>query len=146
MKQIILAALLVYAVAAVSQEESDASARESLVALEHAWDQALENGDVKALSAIFDNRLIYVDYDGKLLTKAEYLLRVKANDTHLQQVVTEEMDVQVMGTTAIVVGTYRVRGMDKGKPYLQHGRFTDTWLLIGKNWICVAASTTPILR
>jgi len=116
------------------------------MALENAWDQALGREDVNALSAIFDNGIVYIDYDGSLLTKAEYLLRVKQNDIHLQQVVTEEMDVQLFGTTAIVVGTYRIRGVEKGKPYLHHGRYMNTWVLIGKNWICVAASTTPILR
>jgi ketosteroid isomerase-like protein len=146
MKRIALAMILACAIAATPQEVSVSGARQSIAALEHAWDQALEHGDVKALSAIFDNGLIYVDYDGKLLTKPEYLLRVKENDTHLQQVVTEEMDVQIFGSTAIVVGTYKVKGLEKGKAYLQRGRFTDTWVFTGKNWICVAASTTPILN
>jgi ketosteroid isomerase-like protein len=145
MKQIALAAILIYSTAANTQTMGDPGARQNIVALEHAWDQALQRGDARALSAIFDNGLIYVDYDGKLLTKPEYLLRVKENDTHLQQVVTEEMDVQIFGSTAIVVGTYKVKGLEKGKAYLRRGRFTDTWVLTGKNWICVAASTTPIL-
>ena len=59
---------------------------------------------------------------------------------------TEEMNVQMFGTTAIVVGTYRATGMEKGKAYVRRGRFMDTWVLTGKNWMCVAAGTTPILR
>ena len=42
--------------------------RQKIFALEHAWDQALERSDAKALSAIFDSALIYIDYDGSLLT------------------------------------------------------------------------------
>jgi ketosteroid isomerase-like protein len=129
-----------------AQNSSDPSARSIVLALEHAWDQAQERGDVKALTAIFDNSLIYVDYDGALLTKAAYLARVKANSTHMQQIVAEEMNVQMFGNTAIVVGTYRVSGMERGKPYLRHGRFTDVWVLTNGNWICVAAATTPILH
>jgi ketosteroid isomerase-like protein len=146
MRPVMLTVILGCSALAAAQHADDAGARQSIMALEHAWDQALEAADVKALSAIFDNSLIYIDYDGRLLTKAEYLLRVKSNDTHLQQIVTEEMDVQVFGTTAIVVGRYKVKGIENGKAYLRHGRFTDTWILSGKNWICVAASTTPILR
>lgn len=131
---------------AVAQNVADPGGRSNILALEHAWDQAQERGDVKALTAIFDDALIYVDFDGKLLTKAGYLARVKANDTHMQQIVAEEMNVQMFGSTAVVVGTYRVKGVDNGKPYLRRGRFTDTWVLRGTNWICVAASTTPILR
>ncbi|MFZ0322045.1 MAG: nuclear transport factor 2 family protein [Candidatus Sulfotelmatobacter sp.] len=129
-----------------AQNNDDAGGRSSILALEHAWDQAQEHGDAKAMAALFDDALIYVDYDGKLLTKAEYMARVKANNIHMQQIVAEEMSVQMFGTTAIVVGTYRVKGIENGKPYLKRGRFTDTWVLRGVNWICVAAETTPILR
>ncbi len=131
---------------AAAQDADVAGARSNIIALEHAWDQAQERGDVKALSAIFDNGLVFVDYDGKALTKAQYLGRVKSNTTHMQQIVAEQMDVQMFGQTAIVVGTYRVKGLENGGSYLRRGRFTDTWVLQGGHWICVAASTTPILH
>jgi hypothetical protein len=46
--------------------------------------------DVKALTGIFDDSLIHVDYDGKLLTKAKYMARVKANATHMEQIVAKK--------------------------------------------------------
>jgi ketosteroid isomerase-like protein len=130
---------------APAQDGGPAAARSNILALENAWDQAQERGDPKGLAAIFDNALIFVDYDGKLLTKAEYMARVKSNNTHMEQIVAEQMSVKVFGDTAIVVGTYRVKGAENGRPYLRRGRFVDTWVLIGGRWICVAASTTPIL-
>lgn len=130
----------------LSAQSNDEAGRSNILALEHAWDQAQERGDAKALSSIFDDALIYVDFDGKLLTKAEYMARVKANNTHMQQIVAEEMNVKMFGNAAIVVGTYRVKGIENGKPYVKRGRFTDTWVLRGTNWICVAAETTPILH
>jgi ketosteroid isomerase-like protein len=129
-----------------AQDSGEAGARSNVLALEHAWDQALERGDVRALSAIFDNSLIYVDYDGAVLTKAGYLARVKANTTPIQQIVAEEMNVQLFGSTAVVVGTYRVKGMEKGKLYLRRGRFTDIWVRTSGKWMCVAAASTPIVR
>jgi ketosteroid isomerase-like protein len=128
-----------------SAQDAVASARSNILALEHAWDQAQERGDSKALATIFDNGLIFVDYDGKLLTKVEYMARVKSNATHMQQIVAEQMNVQMFGDTAIVVGTYRVKGVENAMPFLRRGRFTDTWVLMGGHWICVAAATTPIL-
>jgi ketosteroid isomerase-like protein len=129
-----------------AQNAGDAEARSNILALEHAWDQALERGDVKALSAIFDNSLVYVDYDGSLLTKADSLARVKSNTIHIAQIVAEDMSVRMFGDTAIVVGTYRLKGIENGKPYLRRGRFTDTWVLVGRNWICVGSQATPILH
>jgi ketosteroid isomerase-like protein len=133
-------------VSALAQDAGVAAARSNILALEHAWDQAQERGDPKGLATIFDNALIFVDYDGKVLTKAEYMARVKSNNTHMAQIVAEQMVVQIFGETAIVVGTYRVKGVENGSPYLRRGRFVDTWVLTGGHWICVAAATTPILH
>src|ERR1035438_2627866 len=123
MKNIGLVTILVCSalVFAAAQNSADSGGRSNILALEHAWDQAQERGDVKALAAIFDNSLIYVDYDGRLLTKAEYLARVKANTAHIQQIVAEGMSVQLFGNTAIVVGTYRLKSVDSGSQALCAG-------------------------
>jgi ketosteroid isomerase-like protein len=148
MRNIVLLALLALASPryAPAQDSGDAAAKSNILALEHAWDQALGNSDVKALSAIFGNSLIYVDFDGKLMTKPEYLARVRSNAIHLEQVVADVVNVQILGSTAIVVGTYRVKGEANGKQYIKRGRFIDTWVLTGGQWSCIAASATPILE
>jgi hypothetical protein len=43
----------------------------------------------------------------------------------------------------VVVGIFRVKGMDKGKPYTRRERFTDTWVKVNGTWQCVV--TTSIL-
>jgi ketosteroid isomerase-like protein len=141
-----LVTALVFAVLsfAAAQNNGDSSAISNILALEHAWDQAQERGDVKALAEIFDNSLVYVDFDGQVLTKTGYLERAKSNSTHMEQIISEQMSVQVFGETAIVIGSYREKGVENGKPYLRRGRFTDTWMLINRHWMCVAAGTTPI--
>jgi ketosteroid isomerase-like protein len=145
MKRLACIMLLACSIAAPGQSGGDSGDKQKILALEHAWDQALSGSDLKALSAIFDNAMIYIDDDGTLLTKSAYLARLSRTGGHVQQIVTEEMDVQIFGATAIVAGTYREKGVKKGKPYTRRGRFMDTWVLTGKNWICVASSATPIL-
>ncbi len=129
-----------------AQNSADMAARPKILALEYAWDQAQEHGDIKALDAIFDNSLVFVDYDGKLLTKAEYLARVKSEFPHVLQFVIESLNVEVFGGAAIAVGTYRVKGVEDSKPYLRRRRFIDTWVLTDGRWMCVAAEATPVLR
>ncbi|HEY1658509.1 MAG TPA: nuclear transport factor 2 family protein [Candidatus Sulfotelmatobacter sp.] len=146
MKRLAWIMLLACSTAASGQSAGDSGDKQKILALEHAWDQALSGSDIKALSAIFDSSLIYIDDDGALLTKSAYLSRLRQTGGHVQQIVTEEMDVQVFGATAVVVGTYRERGVQRGKSYTRRGRFMDTWVLTGKNWICVASSATPILH
>jgi ketosteroid isomerase-like protein len=47
--------------------------------------------------------------------------------------------VHSFGNTAIVVGDYYEKGIDKGKPWERRGRFTDTWMNLAGRWQCVAS-------
>ena len=86
-----------------AQEDSGSGAASKILAMETAWDRAVENKDIRVLDAIFDNGLVYVEYDGTLLTKAELLARIKGGDTHPQQIVAQPMTVRVFGSAAIVI-------------------------------------------
>lgn len=127
-----------------SQGADESAARSKILALEHAWNQAEAFEDLKALDALFDNALVYVDPDGTLLTKAEFLSRVKS--ASLQQVVTQSMAVKLFGNTAIVTGTYRATELKHGKTLVLQGRFVDTWVYKDSTWLCVAAQSTPLQR
>ncbi len=125
-----------------AQNSEDGGARSRILALEHAWNQAEAFKDLKALDALFDNALIYVDADGTLMNKSDFLTHVKSE--HVQQVITQSMFVQVLGGTAIVTGTYQSNEFQNGKPVIRRGRFVDAWILKGTTWVCVAAQATPI--
>jgi len=49
-----------------------------VIALENAWNHALQAKDTKALDMLFADTLIAVDIDGSLATKDEYLACIKA--------------------------------------------------------------------
>jgi ketosteroid isomerase-like protein len=115
-----------------------------VLALEHAWNQAAERKDTKALDAILDNSMVYVDDHGILRTKAEFLPWVKSADSHPQQEVTESMTAHMFGGTVVVTGVYIAKGVKNGKPYVRRGRFVDTWAFQDGNWLCVASQPTPI--
>jgi hypothetical protein len=125
-----------------AQSSEEAGSRSKILALEHAWNQAEAFKDLKALDALFDNGLIYVDSDGTLMNKAAFLAHVKL--AHLQQVVTQSMAVQVFGETAIVTGIYQANEFANGKPVVRRGRFVDAWVFKGSTWMCVAAQSTPV--
>src|ERR1017187_5423583 len=63
------------------QSVDETGSRTKILALEHAWNQAEAFKDLKALDTLFDNALVYVDFDGTLMTKAEFLSRVKSTYT-----------------------------------------------------------------
>jgi hypothetical protein len=139
------ALLLAASFFAAGQDETDLAARRSRVmAFESAWGLAEKNKDTKALDALLDNSLTYTDYDGTLKSKSDFLAGVKASAHTPEEETAESMSAQIYGDTAVVVGVYRVKGIDRGKPYLRRGRFTDTWVNRKGNWVCVASQFTLI--
>lgn len=137
------ACLLLVAIgpAMLTAQGSEEGARARILALKHAWNQAEVFADLKALDSLFDRDLIYVDFDGSMLTKSEVLARLKS--AHIQQAVTELMTVQVFDDTAIVNGSYRLTQFKDGKMVVHRGRFTDTWMYKNSAWVCIAAQSTP---
>jgi len=127
------------------QERAKAGDEETqLIQLERAWNQAETGGDPSAIARLFEGTLVYVDYDGTLLNKAEYLRSVAKPVSKPDHIRDEGMTVHVYGTTGIVSGVYRETGKEKGKPYTRRARFTDTWIKPGGQWKCVASQSTLI--
>jgi ketosteroid isomerase-like protein len=113
-------------------------------ALELAWNHALEGKDSKALDMLLGNNMVSVDIDGSVSNKSEFLASIKAPDYQPSQAVIEQSSVQMYGDTAVVVGVFRVKGMEKGKPYVHRERFVDTWIKTNGTWQCVATTGTLI--
>ncbi len=111
--------------------------------LEHEWVEGQERNNNRALDLIFDNALVYVEY-GKLVTKGEYLSRVKWAAPQPSQIVLELMSVSLFGRAAIVVGTYREKSVSVGKKQLRRWRFVDTWVYQKNGWVLVAAGAAPL--
>jgi ketosteroid isomerase-like protein len=117
-----------------------------ILALENAWNQAEEHKDVKALDGLLDPTLVYIDYDGSIMTKAQFMASVQAPELQPQQIINETMAAHVYGNSAVVTGVYREKGVLGGKSYSRRGRFTDTWVYQNGMWTCVASQSTLILH
>ncbi len=141
---VILAACAMALPPLLGQKADESASRSKILALEHVWDQAESARDLKALDELFDNALTYVEFDGTVMTKAEFLSRVKSAPPH--QVTTESMTVEIFGNAAIVTGIYHSSERKGAAPLLRRGRFIDTWVLKGSTWVCVAAQSTLILH
>jgi len=137
-------ALLCVPAVLVHAQDYDAAARDQVIALEKAWNQAYKAGDTKALAAILDNSLILVEDDGSLKTKSEFLASVKSSSGNEEQVAPESLTVRVFGNTAIAIGVIAVKGTKGGKSVVRRERFIDTWINKNGSWICIATNATPI--
>ena len=129
-----------------AQENDDRIVESKIIALEKAWNQASKSADHRALDRILADRIVLINDDGTVQTKAEFLASVKRSTGQEQQVAPESMRVHVFGNTAISTGLFRAKGVEAGKPYVRRERFVDTWIYRNGTWVCVATNATPVLR
>jgi hypothetical protein len=115
-----------------------------ILALERAWNQAVQQKDAKAVEPLLDEELIYIDDDGTIMNKAHYLTSVRESAQHFQRIVNESTQVRFFGKSAVVIGIYREQGVKNGKPYILRDRFVDTWIDQNNAWMCVASQSTLI--
>lgn len=146
----IAAAALLFAVAGSLAHGQTTSGQDDektrILALENAWNQAEEHKDTKSLDSLLASSLVYIDYDGSLMTKAQFLASARQPALHPEVITNESMTVEIYGDTAVVNGVYREKGVNKGKAYLRRGRFTDTWVKVNGTWQCVASQSTLISK
>jgi len=129
---------------AAAQNAGVSAEQSRILALENAWNQAEEHKDVAALNGLLADTLVYVDYDGSFMNKEQFMASVKAPSLHPEQIINQAMTAHVYGDSAVVTGIYREKGVAAGKPYLRHGRFTDTWVTVNGMWQCVASQSTLV--
>jgi hypothetical protein len=139
---VMLAVVLAFSIAANAQTGS--AEQTKIIALENAWNLAEQRKDVRALDELLGSGLVYIDYDGSIMSKAEFLASVNKPSLHPEQIVNESSSVHMYSGMAIVTGIYREKGVDNGKPYLRRGRFTDAWVYQNGLWQCVSSQSTLI--
>jgi hypothetical protein len=124
-------------------QQTDPVASGGIRALEHEWVEAQSHNDNRALNLILDNSVVYVEY-GRLVTKADYLLRIKQQDPSTDEIAMEPITARVFGSTAIVTGSYRETQRKAGRHTVTRWRFVDTWAYKDHSWVLIAAGSTPV--
>jgi uncharacterized protein (TIGR02246 family) len=116
-----------------------------IIALESAWDQAEQNRDATALANLLADNLVYVDYDGSLSNKQQFLASIKSASVSSEQIKNEGVTVRLYNNNvAVSTGIYRDKGVENGKPFQRRGRFTNVWINQNGAWQCIASQSTLI--
>ena len=142
----LVVSLLFFVVFSRGSSQSMSEDQGRVLALETAWNHAEQSKDVGALDQLLAPELVYIDYDGSIMNKEEFLASIKSEGLSPAQIVNEKQSAVVFGDCAVVTGIYREKGTNNGKPYTRRGRFTDTWVKINNTWRCVASQSTLIQK
>ena len=129
---------------AQSKATTSADDKSMVRALESAWNQAEIHHDATAVAKIMADTFVSIDHHGTIQNKSQYLAGLKDLSFKPVEIANSETSVYIYGDTAIVTSAYRTKGTDGGKPFVHHGRFTDTWIKRNGEWKCVANQETLI--
>lgn len=119
----------------------DARVEQELRELVRRWDEATVKGDAATLDRLLADEFAFVGGP----QKAEYLASVKAHtpDSYVASAVSEDVQVQVYGDTAVLTGLDTIKGKYKGKDYVNKWLYMDVWIKRAGRWQCVKTYSSP---
>lgn len=137
----VLAVLLLLGVGACTKvyAQSDAA---TIKAMEEKWAVAVSKNDDDAVAALVAENATAIGSDGTMRNKKEMLASMK--DRKYESATEEDIQVQVYGNAAVATGVWRAKGTEKGKPFSEVERFTDTYVKIDGQWKCVATQSSAM--
>ncbi len=142
--QIALVITLAAVGAGMGQQDKGRGEAARRLALEVLWNQAEVNRDAHAMSQLLTDSIVYVDIDGSVRNKAEFLKLIGSGGETMDSLKNESIVAHEYPGTVVVNGVYLEKGKVKGKPYSRRGRFTDTWVKVNGAWLCAASHSTII--
>jgi ketosteroid isomerase-like protein len=114
-----------------------------LLAAERALQAAQRASDVDALDRLLHPDLLAVGPDGRLADKAADLEAHRTGVFTIAALEEEELDVRVLGDTAVTFVVLRIRGTVGDEEVSGRMRYTRTWTRDGGGWRVLAAHIAP---
>ena len=146
---VILLAVSIVAVLGVAKftitRAAEENLKEEILKVSDEREEALGKGDVAALERIDADDLVYTNWRGVTLTKAQHLADIKARNLSFQTNF-KHSDVQVVihGNTGIVTGMSATNVNYKGNAFHGSRKFVNVFVKENGSWRCVVHFETPV--
>lgn len=113
---------------------------------EEAWEAAVAKHDYASVEPLVAADFIGVSAKNKFIGRAEMLSQFKGDKDNYRTAKNEKLNIKQYGNNVTVVtGRAREVGTDKsGKTFDRTYLFTDTWMVRGGKWQCIASQITKI--
>ena len=110
-----------------------------LLSAERALQAAQLASDVAALDALLDERLVAIGPDGARHSKDDDLAGWRSGSSVITELVEEDVEALVAGTTGVTFLVARLAGTFAGQPMRARLRYTRTWTHDDDGWRVLAA-------
>lgn len=139
--------ILVLAAQIVKTAAADADLKDEILKISDQREQALATGDIAELDRIDADDLVYTNWRGVTLTKAEHLADIKARNLSFQTSF-QHNDVQVVvhGNTGIVTGLSKTNVVYRGNTMSGSRKFVNVFVKENGSWRCVVHFEAPVAQ
>lgn len=123
-----------------SKDMGDPGEIRELKNLVRIWDEATVKGDAATVDRLLADEFAFVGGP----RKAQYLQSIKSKsiETLVESAVSDELQVQVYGDTAVIIGVDTVKVKNRSQPYENRFLYMDVWIKRSGRWQCVKAYST----
>ncbi|HEX4479766.1 MAG TPA: nuclear transport factor 2 family protein [Rudaea sp.] len=144
MRNALLCLILAIPMAHVFAQETDKALAAALKKQADAWDMAIVKKDKKAIAENMSDSFLMIDSGGETSDKARFIADLTSPDITIEPYTVDEFKIRIYGNTALINGATNMHGVESGKPFTTHYRFTDTYVKEGAVWRVVNVQTTRI--
>jgi ketosteroid isomerase-like protein len=112
--------------------------------LEMQLNEAVVKGDVAAFDRLFEEDFTHGSQSGRFRTKAEWMQGKEQGKSEYLSFESDDVQVRVMGDTAVVTGVAKVRWREAGGTANGRFRFLRVWARRNGDWKVVAFQSTEV--
>ena len=136
------------AAAPVDNRDDGGGGSSVIKALEKEWEASIIKHDSSVIERIVADDFVGVSSAGKVGDKTTLLYEAKRDKNVYKVATARQMSVHTYGpNVAVVLGITKETGTDSaGRAFDHTYRFTDTWMLRGGRWQCIAAHAAAAAR
>jgi ketosteroid isomerase-like protein len=122
-------------------------AKQAVINVMEQHRQGLLNKDTATLDRIWASDFVFIDPNGKLLTKAQRLSNVKTGATNFKSLALTEQQVRLLGSdAAVIIGRVELEGQYSGEPGTGSYRYTAALARSGNTWLISVIEMTAIAK
>ncbi|HEV3243799.1 MAG TPA: nuclear transport factor 2 family protein [Chthoniobacterales bacterium] len=118
----------------------------SVKEMEEKWEASVPSHDFSTVQGFVASDFVGISSQGKFTDRTSMLAEYKKDKDTYKSAKNEKLNVKNFGpNVTVVTGRAREKGTGKdGKPFDRTFLFTDTWMLRGGQWQCVASQVNKI--
>ncbi len=124
-------------------QSTSTSAEQTVLAAQAAMVEAELAGDVAALNLLIAEDFWGMDLENGPFTRASILEGYTSGAVELDSHEVSEVEVRILGGTAVTTGLAAIRGRAGGQPFASRMRFMDVWAWRDAAWRLIAAHVVP---